>query len=132
MLKVNCKLIACIFQKDTPTPLGLQHFSKHLQKSQEESSSKNAESKHKQNHLSYLPAPVCNNGIQKKKLVHVHQKLGHKSIITTTIYTHLINFETETHHSKVARIVEEARKIVEAGFEFVCDMDSYKLFRKAK
>jgi hypothetical protein len=65
-----------------------------------------------------------------KKLVHAQQKLGHKNIITTTIYTHLINFEADTFHSEVAQTVEEARKLVEVGFEFVCDMDSYKLFRK--
>jgi hypothetical protein len=47
--------------------------------------------------------------------------------MTTTIYTHLIIFEADTYHSEVAETIEEARKIVEAGFEFVCDMEGYKL-----
>ena len=48
------------------------------------------------------------------------------------IYTHLINFEADTYHSTIANTVEEARKLVEAGFEFVCDMDGHMLFRKPK
>jgi site-specific recombinase XerC len=67
-----------------------------------------------------------------KKLVHVQQKLGHKSIITTTILTYLINFDADTYHSEVAQTVKEVRKRVEAGFKFVCDMDGYRLFRKPR
>jgi len=58
--------------------------------------------------------------------------LTNKSILTTMIYTHLINFEADTYHSAIANTVEEAKKLVEAGFEFVCDMDGHKLFRKPK
>jgi hypothetical protein len=32
----------------------------------------------------------------------------------------------------VATAVEEALKLIEEGFEFVCDMDGQKLFRKRK
>jgi hypothetical protein len=67
-----------------------------------------------------------------KSLLHVQERLGHKSILTTTIYTHLINFDADSYYSETAQTVEEARKLVEAGFEFVCDMDGTKLFRKLK
>jgi len=35
-------------------------------------------------------------------------------------------------NQKNERTVDEARKLVEAGFEFVCDMEGCKLFRKPK
>lgn len=61
------------------------------------------------------------------------QKLGHENINTTMIYTHILGLEAkEEYYSAVAQSVEEARKLVENGFEFVTDVDSTKLFRKRK
>jgi len=34
--------------------------------------------------------------------------------------------------SEVASTVEEARKLVDAGFDYVCDVDDAKIFRKRK
>ncbi|MDX1813859.1 MAG: tyrosine-type recombinase/integrase [Candidatus Bathyarchaeia archaeon] len=122
-----------IFQKAPPTPLGLQHFASAFRNLRKRVAQKmqnpniNRISFHTFRHW-YATMEYH----KTKKLVHVQQKLGHKSIITTTIYTHIINFEADTFHSEVAETVEEARKLVEAGFEFVCDMDSCKLFRKPK
>jgi len=63
------------------------------------------------------------------------QMLGHRNIKNTLIYTQLIKnvdgFDPE-YISKVARTVEEARMLVEAGFEYVCDVDGVKIFRKRK
>jgi len=67
-----------------------------------------------------------------KNLRYVQERLGHKSILTTTLYTHLINFEADSYHSSVAKTVDEAKKLIEAGFEYVTDMDDVKLFRKPK
>ena len=67
-----------------------------------------------------------------KAFLHVQERLGHKGVLTTTIYTHLINFDVDSHYSETAQTVEQAMKLVEAGFEFVCDMDGFKLFRKPK
>ena len=120
-----------IFQKAPPTPLGLQHFASTFRNLRKRVAQKmqnaniNRISFHTFRHW-YATMEYH----KTKKLVHVQQKLGHRSIITTTIYTHLINFEADTYHSEVAQTVEEARKLVEVGFEFVCDMDGYKLFRK--
>jgi hypothetical protein len=58
--------------------------------------------------------------------------LGHRSIQNTLLYTQLVNFETDEYHSAVAKTVEEACKLIEEGFEYVCDMDGVKLFRKRK
>jgi len=35
-------------------------------------------------------------------------------------------------HSATAKSVEEAQKLKEEGFEFVCDYDDIKIFRKRK
>jgi len=43
--------------------------------------------------------------------------LGHKSIQNTLIYTQLVNFENDEFHVKVAKTVNEACKLVEAGLE---------------
>jgi hypothetical protein len=32
--------------------------------------------------------------------------------------------------TRVAKTVEEAQQLIEAGFEYVCDIDNVKLFRK--
>ena len=47
-------------------------------------------------------------------------------------YTHLVNFEGDEYVCKVARTVEEAKNLVEDGFDYVTDMDDLKLFRKRK
>jgi len=35
-------------------------------------------------------------------------------------------------HAKIARTEQEVITLVEAGFEFVCDMNGAKLFKKRK
>jgi len=67
-----------------------------------------------------------------RDILYVKQLLGHKSIENTMRYTQLINFESEEYNSAVAKTLDEARKLVEAGFEYVTDMDGCKLFRKRK
>jgi len=67
-----------------------------------------------------------------KDILHVMKLLGHKSIQNTLLYTQLVNFETDEYHSAVAETVEEARKLIEAGFEYVCNFNGVRLFRKRK
>ena len=67
-----------------------------------------------------------------KNLLHVQKLLGHQSILSTMIYTHFIDFREDNFHSATAKTVEEASKLVEAGFEYVCNFDNTKLFRKLK
>ena len=67
-----------------------------------------------------------------KDILHVMKILGHKSIKNTLIYTQLINVEGDEYTSKVAWNLEEARKLMEAGFDYITDMDGAKLFRKRK
>lgn len=58
--------------------------------------------------------------------------LGYENIKNTLVYTHLIDFEGDEYHSAVAKSVEEARKLLETGFEYVCQKDDLMLFRKRK
>jgi len=67
-----------------------------------------------------------------KDILHVMQMLGHRDIKTTLIYTQLIQFESDEYHSAVAKTIEEARGLIETGFEYVCDIEDVKLFRKRK
>jgi integrase len=67
-----------------------------------------------------------------KNLLHVQQMLGHRRIMSTMIYTHLIDFREDDFHSATAKTIEEAAKLVEAGFEYVCTYEDVKLFRKRK
>lgn len=56
--------------------------------------------------------------------------LEHKNIQNTLLYTPLITFKNAEFHSANAKPVEEAQKLVEAGFEYVYDFGEVKLFRR--
>jgi hypothetical protein len=58
--------------------------------------------------------------------------LGHKNIQNTLFCTQLINFESDAYHSATAKTVQEAQKLIETGFEYVCSFDDVRLFRKRK
>ena len=48
------------------------------------------------------------------------------------IYTHLIRFSDEEYTSAVARTVDDARKLIDARFEYVTEIDGVKIFRRRK
>jgi predicted RNase H-like HicB family nuclease len=58
--------------------------------------------------------------------------LGHKRLENTERYTHLVDFQNEEYNSATAKTVEEARQLIESGFEYVTEMEDVKLFRKRK
>ena len=67
-----------------------------------------------------------------RDILHVMNILGHKSIKNTLVYTHLVNFESDDYICKVAKTVDEAKSLIESGFEFVVEFQDAKLFRKRK
>ena len=70
-----------------------------------------------------------------KDILYVMKRLGHKNIKNTLIYVQLEEalFKDEIDYtSKVAKTESEACVLIEAGFDFVCDFDGHKLFRKRK
>jgi len=68
-----------------------------------------------------------------KDILHVMQLLGHRNIQNTLIYTQLVNFESSDYYSATAQTCEEAKQLVEQGFEYVCTTpENIMLFRKRK
>jgi integrase len=62
----------------------------------------------------------------------VKQQMGHKKIETTLIYTQLLNLNDDEWTVKTATNVKEATELLEAGFEYIQDIDGIKLYRKRK
>ena len=73
---------------------------------------------------------------QTKDILYVMRFLGHKSIRNTLLYVQLeetlFREESEEFICKVAKTVKEAKALVEAGFDYVCEFDDVKIFRKRK
>jgi len=68
-----------------------------------------------------------------KDIIYVMKLLGHRDIKNTLIYTQLIQSEQEDEYvCKVANTVKEAAELIEKGFEYVCEVEGVKLFRKRK
>jgi len=67
-----------------------------------------------------------------RDILYVQKQMGHKRIETTLIYTQLLNLNDDEWTAKTATNVKEATGLIEAGFEYVTDMDNVKLFRKRK
>jgi len=67
-----------------------------------------------------------------KDILYTQRKMGHRNLKNTLIYTHLVNFRSDEYTVRVGETIHEACKLLEAGFEYVCDMDDIKIFRKRK
>jgi integrase len=67
-----------------------------------------------------------------KDILHVMRMLGHKNIQNTLVYTHLVEFHDDEFLCRIARTVDEARALVESGFDFVSEIDGVQLFKKRK
>jgi integrase len=62
----------------------------------------------------------------------VKKLLGHKRIESTMKYIGMINFKTNEYEVTTATDVEEAKKVLVAGFEYVTEKQGIMLFRKPK
>lgn len=58
--------------------------------------------------------------------------MGHTKVETTLVYTQLLNMNDDEWTCRTAKDINEATKLIEAGFEYVTDLDGVKLFRKRK
>lgn len=72
-----------------------------------------------------------------KDIIHVKQVLGHKKIDNTMIYINLEQAlfqsgDSSEYITRVTKTVKGTRALLEAGFEYVIDMDGLKLFRRRK
>ena len=73
--------------------------------------------------------------IKTRDIFYVKYVLGHRRLENTLIYIHLakslVDFP-EDYVCETAKTVEEAKKLIEEGFEYVTDFNEVKLFRKRK
>jgi len=67
-----------------------------------------------------------------KDILHVKERLGHRSINSTLIYTHLVNFESDEFHTATSKSLEEDEELLKVGFEYVTEREDVKIFRKRK
>ena len=67
-----------------------------------------------------------------KDILYVMRLLGHKSISNTLIYTQMVQFKNDEYQSAASHTIEEAQQLIEAGYEYVTELDGVKLFRKQK
>ena len=71
-----------------------------------------------------------------KDIIHVKTILGHKNINNTMIYIHLESMlfasTADEFHVRVTAAPKEIVKLLEVGFEYVCEHDGAKFFRKRK
>jgi integrase len=67
-----------------------------------------------------------------KDILHVQQRLGHRSVLSTMRYTQLVNFESDDYHVKTAHSLKEDEELISTGFEYVTERDGVKIYRKRK
>jgi integrase len=67
-----------------------------------------------------------------KNRLQVQKVFGHKSISSTMIYTHLVNFEADEYHTATSKSLKRDEELLMAGFEYVTERDEIKIFRKRK
>ena len=70
-----------------------------------------------------------------KDILHVKERLGHKNITTTEIYTHLLNDgDSENYYCTVAKTQNEKMELISQGWQFICQdtTDGLMYFRKRK
>jgi hypothetical protein len=67
-----------------------------------------------------------------KDILHVKERLGHKSITNTLIYTHLVDFGDDEYHTATASTLKEDDELLRVGFECVTERDGVKIYRKRK
>ena len=67
-----------------------------------------------------------------KDILYVKEQLGHKRLENTLVYTHLVDFETDEWLCRVTKDIQQAKQLIEQGFEYVCEIDYARLFRKRK
>jgi integrase len=68
-----------------------------------------------------------------KDILYTKQQMGHKRIQTTMIYTQLIAIEQDGEYTcKIAKTIEEAIPLIEAGFTQASEYDGIKIFKKRK
>ena len=69
---------------------------------------------------------------EAKDILHVQQRLGHRSVLSTMRYTQLVTFENDDYYVKTAHSLREDEELISAGFEYVTEREGAKIYRKRK
>lgn len=74
---------------------------------------------------------------QTKDILYVKQFLGHKRIDTTLLYIQIEKDYFGPGHNddficKIAKTTEEIKELIEAGFNYVTELEGARFFRKRK
>lgn len=70
---------------------------------------------------------------ETKDILFVKQQMGHKSLNSTLIYTHILQFENNDNYTvKVATTIEQETELIEHGFTFVTNRDNIHIYKKRK
>jgi integrase len=136
-LKTSTQLIAMLNtlpkDKDQPFACSQIHFARAFRRQRKRISNKLGNPRILKIHFHTLRHWKATTEYAKTKdILHVMKILGHKNIQNTLLYTQLITFQNDEFHSATAKNIEEAQKLIEAGFEYVCDFGELKLFRRRK
>ena len=68
-----------------------------------------------------------------KDILHVKRLLGHRKLESTMMYIELVTFDNpEEFTCRATENIEEAKELIEAGFEYITDIEDKKLYRKRK
>ena len=67
-----------------------------------------------------------------RNILLVKELLGHKRIENTMKYTQLVHFKDDEFDVATATNLEEAKQLLEAGFDYITEMEGYRLFRRPK
>lgn len=59
-------------------------------------------------------------------------KMGHKKLTTTQKYMHFLDLDNDEWICKAASNAKEATELIEAGFDYVTEVNGLRLFRKRK
>ena len=69
---------------------------------------------------------------QTKNLLLVKEKLGHAKVETSMIYLQLFEEGEPDYVCEIALTPEQGVRLIEQGFQFVCEIEGKYLFKKLK
>lgn len=72
---------------------------------------------------------------ETKSLPLVQEKLGHRDINSTMVYTHIVEFdeESQNYHHAIAKDEKEAGHLIDNGWTYICTTpQNIMMFRKRK
>jgi integrase/recombinase XerD len=75
---------------------------------------------------------ACKLYHQTKDILLVQERLGHRSILNTMVYTQLVDWESDDYATATATTVDEAKRLAEAGWGKWDIIDGVHIYRKRK